>query len=100
MQWLIQKAVDLRPGIAPLGLDWALGGLDDREYVNDSYKVFNIGRANDNRAYSSEIGVPLARAGEAMRAHLRDRRSAMRELGSVYHTAPIALRFVQGARRR
>ncbi len=93
-QWLIQKVVDLRPTIAPRGLDWALGGLDDRKYVNTSYKVFHIGRANDNRAYSSEIGVPLARAGEAVQRifEIAERHA---RLGSVYHTAPIALRFVQ-----
>lgn len=96
VQWLIQKIVNLRPGIAPLGLDLALGGLKDREYVNVSYKVFNIGRANDNRAYSSEIGVPLARIGEAVqRIFTIAERHA--EQGSVYHTSPISLRPVKAS---
>ncbi|HEY6781579.1 MAG TPA: D-arabinono-1,4-lactone oxidase, partial [Thermoleophilaceae bacterium] len=96
VQWLIEKAVDLRPGIAPLGLDLALRGIKDHEYVNVSYKVFNIGRANDNRAYSSEIGVPVARAHEAVeRIFALAQRHA--ELGAVYHTSPISLRFVKAS---
>ncbi|MCI0585335.1 MAG: FAD-binding protein [Planctomycetes bacterium] len=83
------------PRITPEVLDQALEALVDDEYTNISYKVFNIGAANRLPAYSAEVGVPLdGRHVAAVETILRmaDQR---RRIGDVYHTAPIALRFVK-----
>jgi len=88
--------VGLRPSIAPWLLDRALAALADESYVSASYKVFNIGTANLVPAYSSEIGVPVDDADTHIEAVERIFRVAAkhRELGDVYHTSPVALRFV------
>jgi hypothetical protein len=96
---LLRWAVELRPQWAPKLLDMALKGIEDREYTNASYRVYNIGAANNMRAYSSELGVPLA-GGNHIEAV--DRIIAVadryRRDGAIYHTSPIALRFVARSR--
>jgi hypothetical protein len=97
---VINLVVDLWPSVTPRLLDRALSALADEEYTSDSYRVLNIGTANLLPAYSSEIGVPVDERGFHLQAierifEIADRH---RELGSVYHTSPIALRFVKASR--
>ncbi|HKH18033.1 MAG TPA: D-arabinono-1,4-lactone oxidase [Solirubrobacteraceae bacterium] len=94
---LLNLVTDLAPGWTPFLLDKAIEGLEREAYTNAGYKVFNIGAANAALAYSSEIGVPVDAAGTHVRAveriiEIAERR---RTAGGVYHTAPIALRFVR-----
>src|SRR5262249_49042146 len=56
---LINLAVGLRPAISPFLIAQALKALINDDYVNISYRVFNIGAANYLPAYSCEIGVPV-----------------------------------------
>lgn len=94
---LINLAVGLRPQISPCLLRQALGALVNPDYVNVSYNVFNIGAANYLPAYSAEIGVPVDERGYHLQAV--DRIVAVagrrREVGNVYHSSPISLRFVK-----
>ena len=55
---LINLAVGLFPRISPFLIAQALKALVNDDYVNISYRVFNIGAANYLPAYSCEIGVP------------------------------------------
>jgi hypothetical protein len=95
---LIDLAVRLRPQISPFLIAQALKALVNDDYVNISYRVFNIGAANYLPAYSCEIGVPV----DERQLHLAavDRIVAVaaqrRHLGEVYHSSPISLRFVKG----
>ena len=79
--------------------DGVLDGMSEPSgYRSISYKVFNIGEANHLPAYSMELGVPL----EGNR-HLQavDRILAIaaeQARRRVYHTSPIALRFVAPSR--
>src|SRR5204863_5223833 len=75
--------------------DDTLKGMTDDGYANVSYKVFNIGEANHLPAYSMELGVALEgnRHVECIDRLLEiaaERRAGER----LYHTSPIALRFV------
>jgi hypothetical protein len=90
--------LDLIPDSAPRRTDQLLGALADNEYSGPSYKVLNIGAANLLPAYSSEIGVPLA-DDKHLRAidTLIEVAARHRELGSVYHTGLVALRFVRAS---
>jgi len=94
---LIDLAVRLRPSISPFLLSQALKTLVNDDYVNISYRVFNIGAANYLPAYSAEIGVPIdegdvhLKAVEKIVAVAAERR----RLGGVYHSSPISLRFVK-----
>ncbi len=92
-------ALDFDPDGIPGAMDRVLGGLVDDAYTDRSYRVLNIGAANDLPAYSSEIGVGLAGttprdAVEAIFAVA----AKHRRLGKAYATAPFALRFVRRSR--
>jgi hypothetical protein len=88
--------LDAFPDSAPRRTDQLLGWLADNEYSGPSYKVLNIGAANLLPAYSSELAVPLDAYAEAI-----DRLIAVaarhRELGRVYHTGLVSLRFVKAS---
>jgi L-gulono-1,4-lactone dehydrogenase len=96
---LINLAVGLRPKIAPFLIRQALKALVNDDYVNISYRVFNIGAANYLPAYSCEIGVPIdeRRLHVAAVEKIVEVARQRRRLGDVYHTSPISLRFVKAA---
>jgi hypothetical protein len=75
--------------------DKTLDDMQDKEgYHSISYKVFNIGEANKLPAYSMELGITLEddRHLEAVDLLLS---IAARWAGEgVFHTSPVALRFV------
>jgi L-gulono-1,4-lactone dehydrogenase len=74
-----------------------LRDMQDENYTQVSYRVFNIGEANKLPAYSMELGVPVRDD-----IHLRtvDRILEIAASGAergLFHTSPIALRFVGGS---
>jgi hypothetical protein len=93
---VLNVAAGLFPRLVPRMIRMTLGALTDDEYVNKSYRVYNIGRANHVPAYSAEIGVPVDERGRHMEAIERIFAIAERHarLGDVYQTSPLALRFV------
>jgi hypothetical protein len=95
--WLINLAVGLRPQISPFLIGRALKALVNDDYVNISYRVFNIGAANYLPAYSCEIGVPVDERGLHLQAVERivEVAARRRRLGEAYHSSPISLRFVK-----
>ncbi len=94
---LIDFAVRLWPKVSPFLISQALKALVNDDYVNISYRVFNIGAANYLPAYSCEIGVPV----DERKLHLEaverivEVAAQRRRLGGVYHSSPISLRFVK-----
>jgi L-gulono-1,4-lactone dehydrogenase len=88
--------LDALPDTAPGRTDQMLGFLADNEYTGPSYKVLNIGAANLLPAYSSELAVPLDNFAEAI-DRLIEVAARHRELGRVYHTGLVALRFVKAS---
>jgi hypothetical protein len=95
--WAINLAVGLRPSISPWLLKQSLKALVNDDYVNISYRVFNIGAANYLPAYSCEIGVPIDERNLHLAAVERivEVAALRRRLGDVYHSGPISLRFVK-----
>ena len=92
---IINLILDVRPALAPALLRGSIKALVKDRYDEVSFKVFNIGNANILPAYSCEIGVPMdGRHIEAVEAVFRVARER-RELGQVYQSSPIALRFVK-----
>ncbi len=94
---LLNLILGLRPQIAPFLIGRALRALVNPDYVNLSYRVFNIGAANYLPAYSCEIGVPVDERGLHLAAvdkivEVAGRRA---RVGDVYHSSPISLRFVK-----
>ena len=86
------------PGLMVKRFDSVLAGMCDDGYANVSYKVFNIGEANHLPAYSMELGVALdgGRHIEAVDRILEVARIRAGE--GLYHSSPIALRFVAPSR--
>jgi L-gulono-1,4-lactone dehydrogenase len=83
------------PSLMARGFDWLLNRMGDTGFAALSYQVFNIGEANKIPAYSSELAVSLEddrhlRAVDRILEIARERRARER----LYHTSPIALRFV------
>jgi FAD/FMN-containing dehydrogenase len=94
---VINLLLDIAPGLAPKLLLGSVKSLVKDEYDEVSFKVFNIGTLNILPAYSCEIGVPMdGRHIEAVETIFRVARER-RELGSVYQSSPIALRFVKAS---
>jgi hypothetical protein len=84
------------PGVIVSRFEPTLRDMCDDGYANVSYRVFNIGEANNLPAYSMELGVAVdgnrhVDAVEAILALAAERRRGWRR---SYHTSPIALRFV------
>jgi L-gulono-1,4-lactone dehydrogenase len=83
------------PWLVAKRFDHVLDNMQEHDgYCSISYKVFNIGEANHLPAYSMELGVTLE-GDRHLEAVDRILAAAARwaEQG-VYHTSPIALRFV------
>jgi D-arabinono-1,4-lactone oxidase/FAD binding domain len=87
------------PRATPKFMEMALNGLTDDEYTHKSYKVLNIGAANMLPAYSAEIGVPVDDRRLYVEAVDRIIEIAHhhRQLGEIFHTSPISLRFVRSS---
>jgi L-gulono-1,4-lactone dehydrogenase len=93
--FLLRLYMRLFPGSLPERFDEVLAGMVDDGYAGISYRVFNIGAANALPAYSMELGVAVrdGRHVEAVDRILATAERRRRE-ERVYHTSPIALRFV------
>ncbi len=94
---VINLVLDIAPGLAPAMLRGSVKSLVKDEYDEVSFRVFNIGTLNILPAYSCEIGVPMdGRHIEAVETIFRVARER-RELGKVFQSSPIALRFVKAS---
>ena len=95
---LLRLAARFAPSLMRTQFGRTLRRMEDDDYTQVSYRVFNIGAANRLPALSMELGVPAE--GEA---HLRavDRIFEVAAEGAGrrrFHTSPIALRFVAPSR--
>jgi hypothetical protein len=96
---VINLIMGLWPQATPGLVDRALAALADKEYINVSYRVLNIGTANLLPAYSCEIGVPIDEEERHIKAVERiiEVAAERRRLGNVYQGSPISLRFVKAS---
>lgn len=96
---LLRLGARFFPGLVAGRLDGVLEDMVDDGYANVSYKVFNVGEANRLPAVSMELAVGLdddrhLACIDRLLEIAAERRSAAR----LYHTSPIALRFVAPSR--
>jgi len=96
LTWLLVRlAARWFPSLVAKRFEWLLDRMTDDGYASRSYRVFHIGEANRIPAYSSELAVTLeggrhVEAVDRILAIAAERRERER----LYHTSPIALRFV------
>ena len=91
----VRDYIDAHPSQMPKLLDLSLEGLADREYIDESHQVFQLGEANYLRAYGIEMAFELEQTVAAT-----ERLFAIAEslrLRGIVHTAPVGLRFVAAA---
>ncbi|MEN3280407.1 MAG: hypothetical protein V7607_1547 [Solirubrobacteraceae bacterium] len=96
---LIRWYMRLFPKTLPGRFDQVLADMCDDGYASVSYRVFNIGAANELPAYSMELGVSIEDGSHvaAVDRILAIAERRRREDG-VYHTSPFSLRFVAPSR--
>jgi L-gulono-1,4-lactone dehydrogenase len=96
---LIRWYMRLFPRSLPKRFDEVLADMRDDGYASLSYRVFNIGAANELPAYSMELGVSVEDASHvaAVDRILQIAERRRREDG-IYHTSPFSLRFVAPSR--
>lgn len=92
---LLVTVLNRDPDLIPKVIDKGLRALV-QTYVDRSYRVFNIGNANDARAYGSEIAVPLPNTIAAVERILSIAEQRAR-VGKAYLTSPFSLRFVNAS---
>ena len=92
---LIRWYMRLFPQTLPGRFDQVLADMCDDGYASVSYRVFNIGAANELPAYSMELGVSIEDGSHvaAVDRILEIAERRRREDG-IYHTSPFSLRFV------
>lgn len=86
-------ALNAFPAFTPNIIDEAMRAIQG-VYIDRSYRVFNIGAANEVPAYGSEIGFTMERYLSAVERILQiaGQRQAV---GQAYLNAPFSLRFVK-----
>jgi L-gulono-1,4-lactone dehydrogenase len=87
----------LLPGVMAKQFDGVLKDMVDRGYADVSYRVFNIGEANDLPAFSMELGVPLEGDRHIAAVDRILEIAAARRAQRWYHSSPFSLRFVAGS---
>jgi L-gulono-1,4-lactone dehydrogenase len=92
---LVRLAARWFPSMVAKRFEWLLDRMTDDGYAARSYRVFHIGEANKIPAYSSELAVTLE-DGKHIRAvdRILEIAAERRAQERLYHTSPIALRFV------
>jgi hypothetical protein len=94
--FVIAAIVNALPATVPPLIETALDAqIDLNGYVNDSYKVFNIGKVNETKAIAVEIFVELAdtRAAIERSFEIADELRAQ----GLMHSAPGSIRFVKAS---
>jgi hypothetical protein len=92
---VLLAAINHFPDLVPQVIDQALGSLAC-DYVDRSYRVFNVGAANDVPAFGSEIGFPMSTYIAATDRILEITKHAQ-EVGKAYLTSPFSLRFCKAS---
>jgi hypothetical protein len=82
------------PRLIPMTVQLMLNTLTDRGYVDKSFKVLDLGKANNLAAYAMEIAFPQNRYLDAVEEILKIVNQSVRD-GAQYLTGPFSLRFVK-----
>jgi FAD/FMN-containing dehydrogenase len=87
--------LNLFPQLTPDVVDQAMRTIV-ADYVDRSYRVFNVGKANDVPAYGSEIGFTIDGYLAAIERIL-EIAAHRQQAGQAYLTSPFSLRFVKAS---
>lgn len=82
------------PKIIPGLVQSLISTLSDKEYVDKSFKVLDLGKANNLAAYATEIALPSDTYLAAVEEIISVVNTSVKN-GGQYLTAPFSLRFVK-----
>jgi L-gulono-1,4-lactone dehydrogenase len=82
------------PKQVPMMIQGMFASLTDRNYIDKSFRVLDLGRANNLSAYAMELTFPAEKFTAAVDAILGLSANSVKE-GGQYLTGPVALRFVK-----
>ena len=91
---VIRTIVNQIPSLVPGFIQLTLAALTDSDYIAASYKVLDLGRANNLSAYGMELAFPSDRYLDAIEEILRIVAQSRAE-GNQNLTGPVSLRFVK-----
>ena len=91
---VIRFIVNHFPRTMPAFVQSELSTLSDRDYIDKSYKVLNLGADNNLAAYASEIALPGSTYLEAVEEIIQVVGHSVKE-GQQYLNSPFSLRFVK-----
>jgi len=97
MEDILVAFLNLFPCLIPALTTQALESLEDENYVDQSFKVLNLGPPNDLSAYGIELSVPMEAIVPTVEQIMGVAAAARAESPAAWQTAPIALRFVAPA---
>ncbi len=86
--------VNCFPKATPGFIQLSIATLTDSNYIAKSFKVLNLGKANNLAAFGMEIAFPGHRYLDAVEAILQIVAESRRD-GGQYLTGPVSLRFVR-----
>lgn len=92
---VLLAAINHFPDLVPQVIDQALAPLAC-DYIDRSYRVFNIGAANEVPAFGSEIGFSMSTFIDATDRILEITKHAQ-AVGKAYLTSPFSLRFCKAS---
>jgi hypothetical protein len=102
IDWVLRRMFSSLPFSSPVFIQYALKALVDAEYIDQSYRVFNLGDANLVPAISAEFAFDTSPVGGSA-AHVAGIEKILQlateqaDIGN-WHTSPFGVRFVRASR--
>jgi L-gulono-1,4-lactone dehydrogenase len=94
IDFVMRLIINHFPKMIPGLVQGMFASLTDRCYVDKSFKVLDLGRANNLSAYAMELTFPSDQFTKAVDAILELSNNSVRE-GKQYLTGPVSLRFIK-----
>lgn len=94
IDFVMRLIINHFPKMIPGLVQGMFASLTDRNYVDKSFKVLDLGRANNLSAYAMELTFPSDQFTKAVDAILELSNNSVRE-GKQYLTGPVSLRFIK-----
>lgn len=91
---IIRFIINRFPKAIPWFVQTSLNTLTDKDYIDKSYKVLDLGADNNLAAFATEIALPASTYIAAVEEIIRVVTQSVEE-GRQYLTAPFSLRFVK-----
>jgi L-gulono-1,4-lactone dehydrogenase len=92
--WLMRTIINHFPSLIPWMAGFLLESLTDRDYIDKSFKVLDLGKANNLAAFATEIAFPKDSYIAAVDELIAIVKKSIAD-GKQYLAVPFSLRFVR-----